>query len=150
MKFNYLSESLEQTKKLANQISQIIENGDVVTLSGDLGTGKTTISQILIKNITGDENVTSPTFNIVQTYEGKNKKIWHLDLYRIEEERDVYELAIEEMLDDGIVIIEWPEVADNLLPTDRLEVELSYCQEKGKRRISVRSKNEKWNSLNND
>jgi tRNA threonylcarbamoyladenosine biosynthesis protein TsaE len=108
----YDSEAEASTIALAAKIAGAAEAGDVVALQGPLGAGKTVFARGFIRALTSpDEEVPSPTFTLVQVYEGDDCPIHHFDLYRIESADELYELGIEEALSDGITLIEWPERA---------------------------------------
>lgn len=94
-------------RKLAN----LLEAGDVVTLSGDLAAGKTTLVRGLLGGLGHEGEVPSPSFAIVQPYEELNPPIWHVDLYRIENTSEVDELGLDDIREDGVLIVEWPEHA---------------------------------------
>ena len=106
--------SPDDTRKLAVAVGERLRCGDVVTLAGDLGAGKTTFAQFLIQSLSpGDVEVTSPTFTILQTYpvtlaDGATLELYHYDLYRIEHESALVELGIEDALEQ-VALIEWPE-----------------------------------------
>ena len=100
--------NLKGTARLARQVSKILTDGDVILLNGDLGAGKTTFTQSLCKRLGVKEKVTSPTFTILNQYQGKKYVINHLDMYRIENADDLYETGIyEEIENGGISVIEW-------------------------------------------
>jgi tRNA threonylcarbamoyladenosine biosynthesis protein TsaE len=122
--------NLSETKNLAQKIAALIDSNDTLTLKGDLGAGKTTFCSLIIQQILPiDNNVTSPTFNIVHQYKSdninNNISIWHFDLYRLKHINEIFELGYEEALED-IMLIEWPEIIDNLLPKDRLEIAIIF------------------------
>lgn len=106
--------SLEDTRKLAAAVGSRLRCGDVVTLAGDLGAGKTTFAQFLIQSLsTVEVEVTSPTFTILQTYpvvlaDGRDSELYHYDLYRIEEPSALTELGLEDAVNE-VALIEWPE-----------------------------------------
>lgn len=106
--------SLDDTRALAEQLARGARVGDVFTLAGDLGAGKTAFARFFIQALCGaDVEVTSPTFNLLQTYpvrlaSGKTDEIWHYDLYRVEHESALIELGLDEAL-QHITLIEWPE-----------------------------------------
>jgi hypothetical protein len=111
------------TRRLAAEIAAMLTAGDLVTLSGDLGAGKTTFARALIRNLAGDETleVPSPTFTLLQTYTLPRGTIVHADLYRIGDPSELAELGLDEMA-DSIVLLEWPDRADGALPLDRLDI----------------------------
>ena len=107
------------------KIATIAQKGDVICLIGGLGAGKTTFARGFLQNamcVGPDTEIPSPTFTLVQTYESEAFPIWHFDFYRIESPDDVYEIGLEEALDTGVSLIEWPEKAGDLLPEERLEI----------------------------
>jgi len=117
----------EATRRLASDVAGILQGGDVVTLSGDLGAGKTTFARAVIRTLAGDSTleVPSPTFTLVQTYALACQTVVHADLYRISDPADLSELGLEEVAGGGVTLIEWPEVAAALLPADRLDLRFS-------------------------
>jgi tRNA threonylcarbamoyladenosine biosynthesis protein TsaE len=113
------------TARLGAAIAQRLRAGESVCLSGPLGAGKSTLARALIRALTrADEDVPSPTFTLVQFYEGLDLKIAHFDLYRLTSPDEAYEIGLDEALDDGAAVIEWPERLDGRLPADRLDVEI--------------------------
>ncbi|MFC6198395.1 tRNA (adenosine(37)-N6)-threonylcarbamoyltransferase complex ATPase subunit type 1 TsaE [Ponticaulis profundi] len=114
-----------ETRAFGAKLATLLQPGDVVALYGDLGRGKTTLSRGLIRSLTGPEqDVPSPTYTLVQTYDVGDETIWHFDLYRVEHPDEVIELGFEDALND-ICLIEWPEKAGRYLPEDRLSIEIS-------------------------
>lgn len=107
--------SLEQLQQKAEDLAIQVEAPQVILLKGTLGTGKTTFSRFFIKKLAGDVTVSSPTFNIVQIYESPKGSIWHVDLYRLEEEAELEELGIFEACHNYICLIEWPEIIEGFL-----------------------------------
>ena len=108
----YESEAEASTIALAGSLAGVAEAGDVLALDGPLGAGKTVFARGFIRALTSpDEEVPSPTFTLVQVYEGRDCPIHHFDLYRIKASDELYELGIEEAFADGITLIEWPERA---------------------------------------
>ena len=134
--------NLKATRSLANALAPLLRPGDVVTLEGSIGIGKTTFIRALLETLGCIEEVPSPTFNLLHTYELGSLTFWHFDLFRIERLPDVYELGIEDALEKGICLIEWPKIMAKLLPTERLELEFFY-QGEYSRRVSLRGE-EAW------
>ncbi|MBA3723922.1 MAG: tRNA (adenosine(37)-N6)-threonylcarbamoyltransferase complex ATPase subunit type 1 TsaE [Candidatus Levybacteria bacterium] len=136
-----ITESFEQTQKLGSELAQSLNGGEVLALHGDLGSGKTTFMQGFAKGLGIKRNIISPTFIIMRTYvmqgeeeRGKGKAIqnlYHVDLYRIENERDVEGLGLFELLGEkeNIVAIEWPEKIENLLPKDKIDIYFEYMMD---------------------
>ncbi|HXC55234.1 MAG TPA: tRNA (adenosine(37)-N6)-threonylcarbamoyltransferase complex ATPase subunit type 1 TsaE [Rhizomicrobium sp.] len=117
--------SLTATQDLGARIAAALNVGDAVALQGDLGAGKTTLARAILRSLGVSENVPSPTFTLVQHYETPKLNVRHYDLYRIENPAEIAELGLDEALDDGAALIEWPERALAFLPADRLHVALS-------------------------
>ena len=123
--------------RLAARIAACARTGDVITLSGTLGAGKTVFARAFIRALTGPEtDVPSPTFNLVLVHEGAEGEIWHFDLYRLEDAAEIYALGIEDALDNAISLIEWPEIALPLLPEARLDIRIDIG-EGNERRIAL-------------
>ncbi len=108
--------TLEETEALAKQVAEQLESGDILCLSGDLGAGKTTFSQYLCRELGVKDYVTSPTFNIMNQYEGQYT-IYHFDVYRIFDEDEMLEIGFEDFLfAKGICLIEWAEKVESFIP----------------------------------
>jgi tRNA threonylcarbamoyladenosine biosynthesis protein TsaE len=102
-------EGPQSTEAFGARLAAALRPGDVVALSGDLGAGKTTLARGILRGLGFEGEVSSPTFPIVQPYEELALPVWHVDLYRIEKPAELEELALEEALQDGALLIEWPE-----------------------------------------
>jgi tRNA threonylcarbamoyladenosine biosynthesis protein TsaE len=119
--------SPEAVERLGAALAPRLRNGEALCLFGPLGAGKSTLARGLIRALTrSDEDVPSPTFTLVQTYATAGLTIAHFDLYRLKSPEEAFELGLEEALETGAVIIEWPERLDGDLPRDRLEVRLAH------------------------
>ena len=114
------------TASLARRVAALAQPGDVIALTGDLGSGKTFFARAFI----GEPEVPSPTFTLVQIYErpsgSPGGRIWHFDLYRLAKANEAIELDIEDAFAEGISLIEWPERLGALLPAERLDVALEF------------------------
>jgi tRNA threonylcarbamoyl adenosine modification protein YjeE len=122
----------QATRRLAMDVAAILAPGDLVTLSGDLGAGKTTFARALIRHLANDERleVPSPTFTLVQTYALPRFSVVHGDLYRLSEPRELIELGIEDA-EGGVVLLEWPDRAAETLAADRLDIAFMLRPERG-------------------
>jgi tRNA threonylcarbamoyl adenosine modification protein YjeE len=116
---------LAATEALGGRIAAGLGIGDAVALRGDLGAGKTTLARAILRALGVTESVPSPTFTLVQTYETPGLAVRHYDLYRIQNPRELDELGLEEAIEEGAALIEWPEHAGNRLPADALHVVLT-------------------------
>jgi tRNA threonylcarbamoyladenosine biosynthesis protein TsaE len=114
------------TKAVAAALAELARPGDLLLLAGDLGAGKTAFTQGFGAALGIDELITSPTFTLVNTYEGR-LELNHLDVYRLEALSEVLDLGVPEMLDDGgVTVIEWGDAVAPALPADYLEIRFSY------------------------
>jgi tRNA threonylcarbamoyladenosine biosynthesis protein TsaE len=126
------------TEALAARVAAAAAPGDVIALIGDLGAGKTVFARAFIRaRCNTDEEVPSPTFTLLQTYDSANAVIYHFDLYRLSHADDALELGIEDAFADGISLIEWAERLGDLLPADRLDVQLHPGKTAGARRAQL-------------
>ena len=118
--------SATQTKELAAALAELARPGDLLLLAGDLGAGKTAFTQGFGAALGIDDLITSPTFTLVNAYEGR-LELNHLDVYRLEGLGEVLDLGVPEMLDDGgVTVIEWGDAVAPALPADYLEIRFSF------------------------
>jgi tRNA threonylcarbamoyladenosine biosynthesis protein TsaE len=116
--------SAAETDALGARLARVLRAGDVVVLTGDLGAGKTVLTQGIARGLGVTEPVVSPTFTIVREYEG-DVPLQHVDVYRLDHLQEAIDVGLPELLDDGrVTVIEWGEAIGALLPADRLEVVL--------------------------
>ena len=126
------------TARLGEAVARVLQTGDVVCLSGPLGAGKSTLARALIRALTTpDEDVPSPTFTLVQFYEGPRLKVAHFDLYRLTDPDEAYEIGLDEALDEGAALIEWPERLEGRLQGDRLDIEIALADDANGRRVRI-------------
>jgi len=125
----------EGTRAAGEAIASSLQPGDVVSLTGDLGAGKTTLVQGAARALGVRDRVLSPTFTLVREYHG-DLPVYHLDIYRLDRVQDVLDLGFEEMIDaGGVVFIEWGDAIEGLLPEDHLQLDLSIAPDSETREI---------------
>lgn len=113
------------TDALGTRLAAILQPGDVIALEGPLGSGKTALARAIVRTLTNPlEEVPSPTFTLVQGYDTPRLSVSHYDLYRLKHAREMDELGLDEALENGAALIEWPERAEDRLPADRLTIAL--------------------------
>ena len=115
----------EATGALAARLARLVRPGDVIGLTGPLGSGKTSFARAFLRASGVAGEVPSPTFTLVQTYDIAAGSAYHFDLYRLEKPEEALELGIDDAFAEGVSLIEWPERLIGLLPADRLEVALA-------------------------
>ena len=117
--------STEETEALGKKIGNALKKGDVVSLRGSLGAGKTVIAKGIARSLGIDEAIVSPTFTLVQEYDGR-EKLYHLDIYRLSGEDEFESMGGEEFLyPDGISLIEWSEKIDSMLPDGTIYIDIT-------------------------
>lgn len=117
---------------MASALAEVTKRGDVWALYGTLGMGKSVFSRAFVQSLCPVEDVPSPTFTLVQTYDAPDFEIYHYDLYRLKSPEEIWELNIEEAMSTGVCLIEWPEKMQNYLPRDIFKVEISSSSEGGR------------------
>src|SRR5690625_259340 len=144
MKYEKLTKSAIETKEFATRLGTLVSPGDVITLEGDLGAGKTTFTQGLAVGLGVKRNVTSPTFTIIKEYQGRIP-LYHMDVYRLEDAEEDIGFA-EYFYGTGITIIEWAQYIDDFLPKNRLD---SYIEviDQDRRKIICQSSDSHYETL---
>lgn len=138
--------SPEDTSKVAERLSEHLAPGDVVCLSGNLGAGKSVFARGIIQKLTGETEIPSPTFTLVQTYQAPAYEVWHADLYRLSDVTEVSEIGLDSAFEADVCLIEWPERMTSP-PSDALWVTISTGPEDGFRRVELKSTADKWRSV---
>lgn len=130
MTYEYYAGSLEETKGLAKRLAKLLQPGDVITLEGDLGAGKTTFTKGLAEGLGIQDIVNSPTFTIVKQYQGR-LPLYHMDVYRLENEEE--DLGFDEYFQgEGVTVIEWAKFIAEFLPEAYLNINIRYENEQGR------------------
>lgn len=126
------------TARLGAAVAAALRPGEAVCLTGPLGAGKSTLARALVRALTTpDEDVPSPTFTLVQFYDGEGLAVAHFDLYRLSSPDEAYEIGLDEALEDGAAVIEWPERLEGALPPDRLDIVFETADEADARRVTL-------------
>ena len=130
----------QATYRMMRDIAVALEPGDLITLSGDLGAGKTTFARALIRHLAGNPElpVPSPTFTLMQTYELPQGPLVHADLYRLDSSSELAELGFDDLPKNAIVLLEWPDRAAGFLPADRLDIAFTLAPHLGPEHRNVR------------
>ena len=120
--YTFTSHSSDETMNFATNLATKLHIGDIIVLSGELGVGKTKFTEGFLKYFDLDNEISSPTFNIVNEYKKDNIKIYHFDVYRLEDVSEFYAIGGEEYFSSGICLIEWGELIEEALPTDYIKI----------------------------
>lgn len=127
---DFFSRSPEQTRRLGLRLGKALQTGDVICLQGDLGAGKTTFVQGVALGWGSLDAASSPTFILVNLYRrGDEARLFHMDAYRLDSTPEAEELDLDSMLDQGPLLIEWPERINGLVPAERLWIRLEHVDE---------------------
>ncbi|NLP31421.1 MAG: tRNA (adenosine(37)-N6)-threonylcarbamoyltransferase complex ATPase subunit type 1 TsaE [Clostridiales bacterium] len=134
-----ISKSEKQTEELGLKLAEELKPGTVIALIGDLGSGKTALTKALAKGLGIEEQVTSPTFTIIQEYSGGRLPLYHFDVYRLEGEEDMYELGYEDYFyGDGVCVVEWADRIKELLPKNTIYINIDYGSQENERIYNIK------------
>ena len=140
--------SADATAAFAARLAPRLQAGDVILLQGGLGAGKTHFARALIQARLAAaglaEDVPSPTFTLVQTYDDGQVELWHADLYRLTHPDEVAELGLEDAFETGICLVEWPDRLQGAVPAGALTLHLGMTETPGERRMSLQSDDPRW------
>ncbi len=129
MEQEYIVETLDNLEVLSQKIIKIIEQKHIVIFKGDLGSGKTTLIKMIVKQLRSKDHVSSPSFSIINEYRTDQKSIFHFDLYRIKEIEELEEIGFFDYLDSGnYCFIEWPEIIEDYLDMPYIEIKISIME----------------------
>jgi len=134
------------TRRIGERIGRLLHAGDVVLLSGELGAGKTVLAQGIGRGMGIADPIKSSSFVIMNEYQGPELRMYHADLYRLEDPEQVAELALDELAASGVLVVEWPERAPDELPPEHLRIELAYDGAKG-RAIRFDARGERYRTI---
>jgi len=134
----YVSNSTEDTEKIASDFAKELSKNDYVAMYGDLGVGKTAFVRGIAKGLNSQSIVKSPTYTIVNEYLCDTGKIYHFDLYRINDDDDLYSCGFYDYLGKGICISEWSENIEWAIPGDAYQISIEKCDDENKRIIKIR------------
>ncbi|MHB0976440.1 MAG: tRNA (adenosine(37)-N6)-threonylcarbamoyltransferase complex ATPase subunit type 1 TsaE [Candidatus Aquicultorales bacterium] len=141
--YEIITRSVEETRALAKELAGYLQPGDVVSLTGDLGAGKTAFVQGLAEGLGVKERVTSPTFTIIKEYSGR-LPLYHFDVYRLESAAELVDLGFEEyFFGEGVSVVEWGDRVRSLFPPDYLELSFEHAGPE-KRTVKIAAKGERW------
>jgi tRNA threonylcarbamoyladenosine biosynthesis protein TsaE len=148
--FEFFSKSPEQTRRIGMRLGNVLKKGDVLCLQGDLGAGKTTFVQGIAQGWGSLDSVSSPTFIIVNMYRRTDgAELFHLDTYRLESQPEAEELDLDSMLNEGVLIVEWPERLGNLIPDERLWIKFDHVSDE-QRLMSFNANGSRYQGLLDD
>ena len=131
----YISNSEFDTMTFAKKLATKLNKGDIIILSGDLGTGKTKFVEGFLSNFNLQDEISSPTFNIVNEYEKDDIVIYHFDVYRLSDSSEFYEIGGEEFFDNGICLIEWGEIIEDAIPAEHITIKFERDNSSENKRI---------------
>jgi len=137
--------SPDETRMFAQHLGGLLEAGDILLFEGEIGAGKTHFCRCLIQSLLREpEDVPSPTFTLIQTYEAPEFEIWHADLYRLTSPDEVIELGLIDAFEDALCLVEWPDRLAELWPQNALTLSLKMTKVLGERNLTLRANNPLW------
>ncbi len=143
--FQFVSKSENNTKDFAKSLANFLAKKDTIVLTGDLGSGKTKFTEGVLDFFGLNDEISSPTFTIVNEYQKNDISIYHFDVYRLEDSSEFYEIGGEEYFENGICIIEWGELIQDALPKDYLHITFSRSNDDENIRIlNINTNLKKW------
>jgi len=146
MNLTIITKSPEETKKLGKELSKLVKPGDLIAFYGELGAGKTCFIQGISQELEVKGYVTSPSFTIVNEYQGRIP-IYHFDLFRLDNTEEILELGYEEYFyGEGLTVIEWAERIEQLLPKEYLKIDIKF-KDRNQRTISFIPQGDRFNNF---
>ena len=147
---NYIFKSYSEndTKEFAKKLASNFKNGDVIVLTGDLGSGKTKFTEGFLSYFGLEDEISSPTFTIVNEYHKNDINIYHFDVYRLEDSSEFYAIGGEEYFENGICLIEWGELIEDALPNEYIKIDFSRNDSNENERIlNIQSIGKKYDTI---
>mgnify|MGYP000999505486 CR=1 FL=1 len=138
---------LKDTKEFGERLGSLLQGGDVISLIGDLGAGKTTLTKSIGKGLGVEDYITSPTFTLINEYKGR-VWVYHFDVYRLEEPEDLMDLGYEDYFySNGVTIIEWADRIKDILPENRMDIKIEKGKELDDRIVILSGKGERYEKI---
>lgn len=144
--------SIEETKAIGYNLGKALNSGDIICLTGDLGTGKTHITKGIAEGLEINEPITSPTFTIVNEYHSGRLTLFHFDVYRVNDPDEIYAIGFDDYIfSDGVSIIEWANYIEEILPKDYIHIfiEKNLSKDENYRKITINTYGEKYDYVKN-
>lgn len=144
MRLDLRSREAGDTRAIGAELAPFLRPGDVLALTGELGAGKTTLTQGVASGLGFEGAVVSPTFTLVREYRGGRLPVVHADVYRLDRVQDVLDLGLDELAEDGVLLVEWGDAVEGLLPPAHLIVELTVPGDGDERAVGVAGIGDPW------
>jgi len=144
MRIELRAATAEDTRSIGEAIAPLLSAGDAIALTGELGAGKTTFAQGVARGLGFPGHVVSPTFTLVREYRSGRLPIVHADVYRLERVQDVLDLELEDEAEGGVLLVEWGDAVEALLPGGHLVIELGVPGDTAERSVELRTEGETW------
>lgn len=148
-KIEIVSNNAEQTLNIGKKFATLLNKGDIIVLTGELGSGKTKFVEGVLENFGLEDEISSPTFTIINEYISNNINIYHFDAYRLEDSDEFYAIGGEEYFEKGICLIEWGELISDVLPNDYIHITISKDETDDNKRIFCFEINDNSKYINN-
>ena len=138
MQYEYITNDAQQTEQLGEKLGRVLTPGTILAYTGDLGAGKTAFTRGLARGLEIPERITSPTFTIVNEYEGGRLPLFHFDMYRLGSSDELFDIGWEDYLvRGGVCAVEWSENVDDVLDADTIRVDIRRGESDDQRRITI-------------
>lgn len=145
----FISHNENETLSFGKKLASFLKKEDIIVLTGELGSGKTKLTEGILTYYGLEDEISSPTFTIVNEYVKDNIKIFHFDVYRLEDSSEFYAIGGEEYFENGICIIEWGEIIQDALPKNYIHIQFERNDDENTRILNITSYGEKYDELLN-